>query len=89
MEHCFIMDTKSLSDNSPIRYMFRLFKPIRDFKWELYISKEMGEIGVIPKILFEDHKAKFWLQEFIENSINLRPVIYPRETNWSLSTKIS
>ena len=74
------MDAKSLSDNSPIRYMYRLFKPIRDFKWEIYISKEMGEMGVAPKILFEDHKDKFWLQEFIENSKNLRPVIYPPES---------
>ena len=76
----FILDAKSLSDNSPIRYMYRQFKPFRDFKWEIYISKEMGEMGVAPKILFEDHKDKFWLQEFIENSINLKPLQYPRES---------
>ena len=77
----FIMDARSLSDNSSIiRYMYRQFKPIRDFEWECYISKEMGEIGIAPKILFEDHKAKFWLQEFIENSINLRPLKYPPES---------
>ena len=76
----FIMDAKSLSDNSSVRYMYRQFKPNRDFEWECYISKEMGEMGVSPKILFEDHKAKFWLQEFIENSITLKPVVYPRES---------
>ena len=76
----FIMDAKSLSDNSSIRYMYRTFKPIGNFEWECYISKEMGEIGIAPKILFEDHKAKFWLQEFIENSINLRPLKYPPES---------
>ena len=72
----FILEAKSLSDNSPIRYMYRQFKPIRDFEWECYISKEMGEIGVSPKLVLENHKAKFWLQEFIENSIILRPIEY-------------
>ena len=76
----FIMDAKSLSDNSSIRYMYRTFKPFRDFEWECYISKEMGEMGVGPKIVFEDHKTKFWLQQFIENSINLKPIVYPRES---------
>ena len=75
----FIMETKSLSENSSIKYMYRQFKPIRDFEWECYISKEMGEIGVAPKLLFEDHEAKFWLQEFIENSIALRPLAYFQE----------
>ena len=76
----FILDAKSLSDNSSIRYMFRKFKSFRDFEWECYISKEMGEIGVAPRIVFEDHKAKYWLQEFIENSITLIPLVYPPES---------
>jgi len=76
----FIMDVKSLSDNSSKRYMYRKFKPFRDFEWECYISKEMGEKGIAPKIIFEDHKAKFWLQEFVENSITLRPIVYPPES---------
>ena len=76
----FIMDAKSLSNNSSIRYMYRIFKPIGDFEWECYISKEMGEMGVAPKIVFEDHEAKFWLQQFIENSTNLKPLEYPRES---------
>ena len=76
----FILDAKSLSDYSTIRYMYRQFKPIRDFEWEYYISKEMGEMGIAPKIIFEDHKAKFWLQQFIENSISLKPLEYPLES---------
>ena len=72
----FILEAKSLSNNSSIRYMYRQFKPVRDFNWECYISKEMGELGVAPKIAFEDHEAKFWLQEFVENSVILRPLLY-------------
>lgn len=75
-----IMEAKSLSDNSSIRYMFRQFKPIRDFEWEYYISKEMGEMEVAPKIVFADHKTKFWLQQFVENSITLKPLVYPPES---------
>jgi hypothetical protein len=75
-----IMEAKSLSDNSSIRYMFRQFKPIRDFEWEYYISKEMGEMEVAPKIIFADHKTKFWLQQFVENSITLKPLVYPPES---------
>ena len=33
----FILEAKSLSNNSPIKYMYRQFKPIRDFEWECYI----------------------------------------------------
>jgi thiamine kinase-like enzyme len=75
-----ILEAKSLSDNSSIRYMFRQFKPIRDFEWEYYISKEMGEMEVAPKIIFADHKTKFWLQQFVENSITLKPLVYPPES---------
>ena len=70
------MEEKSLSDNSIVKYVYRQFKPVRDFNWECYISKEMGELGIAPKTAFEDHDAKFWLQEFVENSSILRPLLY-------------
>ena len=32
----------------------------------------MGLNGISPKILFEDHQAKFWVQEYVKDSIYLR-----------------
>ena len=76
----FIMDAKSLSDNSPIRYMYRQFKSIRDFEWECCISRKWVK-GSCPKnYIWRYHKANFLIQEFIENSINLKPLEYPPES---------
>ena len=49
----FVMEAKSLSNNSTIKYMYRKFKPVRDSSWEIYITKEMGLLGVAPKIIIK------------------------------------
>jgi thiamine kinase-like enzyme len=69
----YLLELKSIKDETPEQCAFRLFTAIRPFEFEFFISKAMGLNGVSPKILFEDHQAKFWVQEYIKNNIFLRP----------------
>ena len=69
----YLMELKSIKDDTPEQCVFRLFTAIRPFEFEFFISKAMGLNGISPKILFEDHQAKFWVQEYVKDNIFLRP----------------
>ena len=69
----YLMELKSIKDDTPDKCVFRLFGENRPFEYEFYISKAMGLNGISPPILFGDHQAKFWVQEYIKNNICLRP----------------
>ena len=68
----YLMELKSIKDDTPEQCVFRLFTAIRPFEYEFFISKAMGLNGISPKILFEDHQAKFWVQEYVKDNIYLR-----------------
>ena len=69
----YLLELKSIKDDTPENSVFRLFTGSRPFEFEFFISKTMGLNGISPKILFEDHKAKFWVQEYVKDNIFLRP----------------
>ena len=69
----YLMELKNIKDDSSEQCVFRLFTAIRPFEFEFFISKAMGLNGISPKILYEDHQAKFWLQEYVKDNIFLRP----------------
>ena len=74
-----IMHIQSIFDYSLKKYLYRQLKPTADFEWEFFISKAMGEIGVSPKVIHESHKDKYFMMDFIENSVNLRTGMVPDE----------
>lgn len=69
----YLMELKSIKDDTPDKCVFRLLNAIRPFEFEFFISKAMGINGVSPKVLFEDHQAKFLVQEYVNNNIYLKP----------------
>ena len=69
----YLMELKSIKDDTSENCVFRLFNSSRPFEFEFFISKAMGLNGISPKILFEDHQAKFWVQEYVKDNIFLRP----------------
>ena len=69
----YLIELKSIKDDTPENSVLRLFTANRTFEFEFFISKAMGLNGVSPKILFEDHQAKFWVQEYVKDNIFLRP----------------
>jgi len=69
----YLLELKSIKDDTPDRCVFRLFTAIRPFEFEFFISKAMGLNGISPKILYEDHQSKFWVQEYVKDNIFLRP----------------
>ncbi len=68
----YLLELKSIKDETPDRCVFRLFPPHKPFEFEFYISKTMGLNGVSPKILYADHQARFWVQEYVKDNIFLR-----------------
>ena len=68
----YLMELKSIKDDTSEKCVFRLLNGSRPFEFEFFISKAMGLNGISPKILFEDHQAKFWVQEYVKDSIYLR-----------------
>jgi hypothetical protein len=67
------MELKSNKDDTSENLVIRIFAGIRPFEFEFFISKAMGLNGISPKILFEDHQSKFWVQEYVKDNIILRP----------------
>ena len=67
----YLMELKSNKDDTSENCVFRLFNASRPFEFEFFISKAMGLNGISPKILFEDHQAKFWVQEYVKDNIFL------------------
>jgi hypothetical protein len=65
------LELKSIKDDSPDRCVFRLFTANRPFEFEFFISKAMGLNGISPRILYEDHQSKFWVQEYVKDNIFL------------------
>ena len=55
----YLIELKSIKDDTSENFAFRLFTGIRLFEFEFFISKAMGLNGISPKILFEDTKQKF------------------------------
>jgi len=69
----YLLELKSIKDDTPDRCVLRLFTANRPFEFEFFISKAMGLNGIAPKILYEDHQSKFWVQEYVKDNIFLRP----------------
>ena len=69
----YLMELKSNKDDTSENLVIRIFTGIRPFEFEFFISKAMGLNGISPKILFEDHQSKFWVQEYVKDNIILRP----------------
>ena len=68
----YLLELKSIKDDTPEQCVLRLCNSVKPFEYEFFISKAMGLNGISPKILFEDHQAKFWVQEYVKDSIYLR-----------------
>ena len=75
----YIMQLKSTLEETYENYIFRQLEQNSNFEWEFFISKAMGELGVSPKIIHENHKDKYYMMDFIENSIYLRPRFVPND----------
>ena len=69
----YLMELKSNKDDTSENLVIRIFTGIRPFEFEFFISKAMRLNGISPKILFEDHQSKFWVQEYVKDNIILRP----------------
>ena len=74
----YILVVKSDENNTIEKYVFRQFSQEKNtFEQELYISTNMAELGISPKIVFHNDKELYWLMEFIENSV----IFFPRKVN--------